>query len=83
VKARIYQFSVAVGAVLATFLAAGQAKAAALFTLPAGLIASTTAYIGDFITSTWELIALAIGLPLAVWVIKVVIGLIPKGRASR
>jgi hypothetical protein len=49
-----------------------------LFTLPEDAIASSTAYIGDIFTDTGALIWLAIGIPLAFYVIKKVIGLLPK-----
>lgn len=47
-----------------------------LITLPADFIATTTAYIGDLFTDTYVLIALAIGLPLAFWFVRRVIGLV-------
>ena len=49
-----------------------------LFTLPEGALASTTAYIGDLITDAGAFIWLAIGIPLGFYVVKKVIGLMPK-----
>ncbi|GAI02615.1 unnamed protein product, partial [marine sediment metagenome] len=41
-------------------------------------LATTTAYIGDVFTDASLLIYLAIGIPLAFYVIKKVLGLMPK-----
>ena len=49
-----------------------------LFTLPADTVSSTTAYIGDIFTDASLLIYMAIGIPLAFYVIKKVMGLLPK-----
>lgn len=49
-----------------------------LFTLPADAIASTTAYIGDLVDSVGVFVWLAIGIPLGFYVIKKVIGILPK-----
>jgi len=49
-----------------------------LFSLPENIVASTTAYIGDIFTDAVLLITLAIGIPLAFYVIKKIIGLMPK-----
>jgi hypothetical protein len=49
-----------------------------LFTLPVDALASTTAYIGDLVGSVGGFIWLAIGVPLGFYVIKKVIGLLPK-----
>jgi len=43
--------------------------------LPAD-VATITAYVGQVYTGVFPLIALAIGLPLAFWVIKKVVGLV-------
>jgi hypothetical protein len=51
-----------------------------MITLPTGAITDVTAYIGDTVSDVWVLIALAIGLPLAFYVIKRLIGLLPKGK---
>ena len=51
-----------------------------IFTLPDTFVASTTAYIGETITDLNVLVVLAIGLPLAFWGIKRIIGLMPRGR---
>jgi hypothetical protein len=47
-----------------------------LFTLPAGALASTTAYIGEVSGDIWPYIALAIGLPLAFYFIRKVISMV-------
>lgn len=49
-----------------------------LFTLPENALASTTAYIGEVITDAWVFVGLAIGVPLAFYVIHKVKGIIPK-----
>jgi hypothetical protein len=49
-----------------------------LFTLPEGALASSTAFIGDIITDAGDFVWLAIGIPLGFYVIKKVIGLLPK-----
>jgi len=49
-----------------------------LFTLPEGAVASTTAYIGELVSATDQFIWLAIGVPLGFYVVKKVIGLLPK-----
>jgi len=46
-----------------------------LVTLPATAIASTTEYITSFATDLWGIIALAIGIPLAFFIIDVIIDL--------
>lgn len=53
-----------------------------LITLPEGFITDMTAYIGELFGDVSPLIILAIGLPLAFWVIKSVIGLV-RFRARR
>lgn len=49
-----------------------------LFTLPADTVSSTTAYIGEIFTDASSLVYLAIGVPLAFYVIKKVMGLLPR-----
>jgi len=49
-----------------------------LFSLPEDIVSSTTAYIGDMFTDLGLLIYLAIGIPLAFFVIKKVISIMPK-----
>jgi hypothetical protein len=49
-------------------------------TLPVDAVTDITASIGTMVTDLWLVIALAIGLPLAFYVIKRVIGLVPKGK---
>jgi len=51
-----------------------------LVTLPSTAVASTTEYITTIITDLWVFIAIAIGVPLAFYVIKKIIAMIPKGR---
>jgi hypothetical protein len=50
------------------------------FTLEAGDITTMLAYVGNIFEDTGLLIWVAIGLPMGFYVIKRVIGLIPKGR---
>jgi len=50
-----------------------------LFTFDVSDLASTTAYIGEVFTDAKVLIYLAIGLPLAFWVIKKIMNFF-KGR---
>lgn len=47
-----------------------------IITLPANFITDTTAYIGETFTDLYLVVALVIGLPLAFWVIKKIIGLV-------
>jgi len=47
-----------------------------IFTIDADFVSSTTAYIGDLFTDLKVLIILVIGLPLAFWVIRRIIGLV-------
>lgn len=49
-----------------------------LFTLPADAVTTTTAYIGELITDAGGFIFLGIGLPLAFYVVKKIMGIIPK-----
>jgi uncharacterized membrane protein len=53
-----------------------------MVTIPATLGTSFLANVGSQITDpgTLAVIAIVIGLPLAFWVIKRVIGLVPKGK---
>lgn len=51
--------------------------------LPTTALADVVAYAGDLFTDTWVLIALAIGLPLAFWVIQKIIGMVRGGFRSR
>jgi len=48
-----------------------------MFTLPEGLMASTTAYIGEVFSGYYLIIALAVGIPLAFYVIRKVMSLFP------
>jgi len=49
-----------------------------LFTLPADAVSSTTAYIGALVSDIGVFVWLAIGIPLGFYVIKKVIGILPK-----
>jgi len=49
-----------------------------LFTIPANALTSSTAYIGDLVTDVGPFVWLAIGIPLGFYVIKKLIGLLPK-----
>ncbi|GAI02613.1 unnamed protein product [marine sediment metagenome] len=49
-----------------------------LFTFSTSSLAETTAYIGTVFTDAKVLILLAIGIPLAFFVIRKVLGLMPK-----
>jgi len=60
------------------FLVALPALGAFEFTLPASTTADLTAQVGGIITSVWVLVAIAIGIPLAFYILRKVIGLIPK-----
>jgi hypothetical protein len=55
------------------------------FTL--GSVSDMTAYVGTLFTDAWVVIALAVGIPLAFYVIRRVIALVPKagggGRRDR
>lgn len=51
--------------------------------LPTTALADVVAYAGDLFTDTWVLIALAIGLPLAFWVVQKIIGMVRGGFRSR
>lgn len=54
-----------------------------IITLPQDAAASMLANVGTLTTDLWVVIALAIGIPLAFYVIRQVIGLVPKGRGGR
>jgi len=56
---------------------------ATFITLPTSTASDLLAYAGDLFNDLWVLIAIAIGIPLAFYVIKQVIGLMPKGRGRR
>ena len=51
-----------------------------IITLPGTAQTDMLANIGELTTDLWVLIALAIGVPLAFYVIKKLIALVPKGR---
>lgn len=47
------------------------------FTLPAEAATTTLGYLGDIVSGYWELIALAIGIPLGFYVIRKLMALLP------
>lgn len=49
-----------------------------MITLPETAVADVTANIGTIVTDLWVVVALVVGIPLAFYVIKKVIGLFPK-----
>jgi hypothetical protein len=49
-----------------------------MITLPVGAVTDVTSYIGTLVTDLWVFIALAVGVPLAFYVIKKLVALIPK-----
>jgi hypothetical protein len=69
----------AISAVIGGTLA-GTSALAVYFDLPAGAVASTTAYIGNLFTDLGPFVWLALGLPLGFWVIRKTISLV-AGRA--
>lgn len=52
-------------------------------TLPTSAPTDVFAAVGTLTTDLWVLIAIAIGVPLAFYVIRAVIGLMPKSRGRR
>jgi hypothetical protein len=54
-----------------------------ILTIPASGTADLLAYVGGLFTDTWVLIALAIGIPLAFYVISRVIGLFSHRSGRR
>lgn len=46
-----------------------------MITLPIDAIPTMTAYVGQFATDLWPILALAIGVPLAFYVLRRVVGL--------
>ncbi len=52
-------------------------------TLPTSAPTDVFAAVGTLTTDLWVIIAVAIGVPLAFYVIRQVIGLMPKGRGRR
>lgn len=51
-----------------------------IITLPATLLADVLEATGVLFTDLWLLIAIAVGIPLAFYVIRRVVALVPKGR---
>jgi len=51
-----------------------------IITLPATALADVVEASGVLFTDLWVLIGIAVGLPLAFYVIRRVIALVPKGR---
>jgi len=54
-----------------------------IIALPSGAETDVLASVGTLTTDLWVIIALAIGIPLAFYIIRQVIGLAPKGRSRR
>jgi len=52
-------------------------------TIPSSTPSDLLAYAGSLFTDLWLVIAVAIGVPLAFYVIRQIIGLVPKGRGGR
>ena len=54
-----------------------------MITLPGTASADVLEAVGTLTTDLWVVIAIAIGVPLAFYIIKRVIGLVPKGASRR
>jgi hypothetical protein len=54
-----------------------------MITLPGSASTDLFASVGTLTTDLWVLIAVAIGVPLAFYIIRQVIGLLPKARGAR
>jgi hypothetical protein len=50
------------------------------FEIPTTTPTDLMAYVGGIFSDVWLVVALAIGVPLAFYVIRKVIALVPKGR---
>jgi len=51
-----------------------------IITLPGTTVSDLMANVGVLFSDLWTLLALAIGVPLAFYIIRKVISLVPKGR---
>jgi len=51
--------------------------------MPSSTASDVLASSSTLVTDLWVLIAIAIGVPLAFYIIRQVIGLVPKARARR
>lgn len=82
-KAKIYSLA-GTGAAILGFGLTALAHADA-FVVPTSTAPSLTAIVGDQLADpgTLAVIALAVGVPLAFYIIHQLIGLVPKGRAKR
>ena len=69
-----------IGSAIAGLIAGSSVFAGELFDLPAEAVSSTTAYIGNLFSDLAPFIFLAIGIPLAFYVIRKVISMV-AGRA--
>lgn len=49
-------------------------------TVPGTAVVDMTASLGTLFTDLWVVIAFAVGIPLAFYIIRKVIALVPKGR---
>ena len=72
------KYAVSVGAVVSGLAVAGFAKADSIITLPGSATAELYSTASQILTDVWVLVAIAIGIPLGFYIIKKVIGLIPK-----
>ena len=54
-----------------------------LISMPSSTASDVLASSSTLVTDLWVLIAIAIGVPLAFYIIRQVIGLVPKARARR
>ena len=71
--------AVITGAVATALTLAGTVGATGTYVdVPLTAVADLTGYAGTLFTDLWVVIALAVGIPLAFYVIRKVIGLMPK-----
>lgn len=54
-----------------------------ILTLPTTAVGDIMAFAGELFTNTWALIAVAIGLPVAFWVVNKLIGMVRGGLRAR
>ncbi len=52
-------------------------------TITEGFVTSSLAYIGQAVTGLGPLLYMVIGIPLGFWVLRQIIGLVPRGRGAR
>ena len=75
-KKYAYAITGAVGVGLVGLVSFASASGGTYITLPSTALADVTGYAGSLFTDLWVVIALAIGLPLAFYIIRKVIGLV-------